>query len=172
MAIGTVKFFNVAKGFGFIIPEDGGKDVFFHKSSVELAGINKVTQGQRLSFETVQDAKGAMKASELKPHSAETVSGPAPAKALESSLKGNSTLGSTGKKPHRGTSFKPHAAIVPADAHGSHRDPKAHNMTNEWQRNYDRYCDLAKNAGEDGVARQNYWQHAEHFLRMLNGSAN
>jgi CspA family cold shock protein len=68
MAIGTVKFFNTAKGFGFITPEDGGRDIFVHKKSIELAGITSLSQGQRLSFETVQNAKGAVQASDLKPH--------------------------------------------------------------------------------------------------------
>ncbi len=71
MAIGTVKFFSTAKGFGFITPEDGGKDIFVHKKSIELAGITSLSQGQRLSFETVQDAKGAVQASNLKPHQEE-----------------------------------------------------------------------------------------------------
>jgi hypothetical protein len=52
-----------------------------------------------------------------------------------------------------------------ADQTGSQRNLK------ELQRSYDRYCDLARNAGEDVVERQNYWQHAEHFFRMMNGSA-
>ena len=43
MAIGTVKFFNTTKGFGFIIPEDGGKDIFVHKTSIELAGITNLS---------------------------------------------------------------------------------------------------------------------------------
>ncbi|MDR3528696.1 MAG: DUF4167 domain-containing protein [Rhizomicrobium sp.] len=41
----------------------------------------------------------------------------------------------------------------------------------EWQRSYDRYCELARNARDDVVECQNYWQHAEHFIRMINGSA-
>jgi cold shock protein len=65
MAIGTVKFFNTSKGFGFIAPEDGGKDVFVHASAVEMAGMRVLTEGQRVSFDIQPDAKGA-KAGNLK----------------------------------------------------------------------------------------------------------
>lgn len=58
MTIGTVKFFNSAKGFGFIAPEDGGKDVFVHSSAVEVAGMRVLSEGQRVSFEVQADAKG------------------------------------------------------------------------------------------------------------------
>jgi CspA family cold shock protein len=59
MAIGTVKFFNLNKGFGFITPEGGGKDVFVHVSAVELAGMRSLNEGQRVSFEIQPDAKGS-----------------------------------------------------------------------------------------------------------------
>ena len=59
MTIGTVKFFNTSKGFGFIAPEDGGKDVFVHASAVEMAGMRSLDEGQRVSFETEPDAKGS-----------------------------------------------------------------------------------------------------------------
>jgi len=55
MAIGTVKFFDAAKGFGFIQPEDGAKDVFVHKSAVESAGMKTLTEGQRVRFEVVTE---------------------------------------------------------------------------------------------------------------------
>lgn len=55
MAIGTVKFFNTAKGFGFIQPENGDKDVFVHISAVERAGLSTLTEGQRVSFEVVTE---------------------------------------------------------------------------------------------------------------------
>ena len=55
MAIGTVKFFNAAKGFGFIQPEDGEKDVFVHKSAVESAGMTTLTEGQRVSYEIINE---------------------------------------------------------------------------------------------------------------------
>ena len=59
MTIGTVKFFNVSKGFGFITPEGGGKDVFVHASAVETAGMRSLAEGQRVSFETQPDQKGS-----------------------------------------------------------------------------------------------------------------
>jgi CspA family cold shock protein len=59
MAIGTVKFFNSSKGFGFIAPEDGGKDVFVHATAVEMAGMHSLSEGQRVSFDIQPDAKGS-----------------------------------------------------------------------------------------------------------------
>jgi CspA family cold shock protein len=59
MTIGTVKFFNPGKGFGFVAPEGGGKDVFVHVSAVEAAGMGVLAEGQRISFDTQSDAKGA-----------------------------------------------------------------------------------------------------------------
>ena len=54
MAIGTVKFFNTAKGFGFIAPEGGGKDVFVHATAVEASGMRSLNEGQRVEYETVR----------------------------------------------------------------------------------------------------------------------
>ena len=54
---GTVKFFNSAKGFGFIQPEDGGKDVFVHATALEAAGIRTLNEGDRVSFELEDDRK-------------------------------------------------------------------------------------------------------------------
>ena len=65
MAIGTVKFYNSTKGFGFIAPEDGGKDVFVHATAIEMAGMRELSEGQRVSFDIQPDAKGA-KAGNLK----------------------------------------------------------------------------------------------------------
>jgi CspA family cold shock protein len=65
MTIGTVKFFNTAKGFGFIAPEDGGKDVFVHMTAVEAAGMRSLSEGQKVSFDIQPDARGA-KAANLK----------------------------------------------------------------------------------------------------------
>lgn len=59
MTIGTVKFFNISKGFGFISPEGGDKDVFVHATAVEAAGMQGLTEGQRVSFEIQPDAKGS-----------------------------------------------------------------------------------------------------------------
>ena len=55
---GTVKFFNASKGFGFITPDDGSKDVFVHISAVEQSGIPPLDQGVRISFETEPDKRG------------------------------------------------------------------------------------------------------------------
>src|ERR1700710_248901 len=65
MTIGTVKFFNTSKGFGFIAPEGGGKDVFVHATAVEAAGMRRLNEGQKVSFDIRPDARGA-KASNLK----------------------------------------------------------------------------------------------------------
>lgn len=65
MAIGTVKWFNTAKGFGFIQPEDGGKDVFVHISAVERAGLGTLAEGQRVEFDVVQE-RGKNAAGNLK----------------------------------------------------------------------------------------------------------
>ena len=58
MTIGTVKFFNTGKGFGFVAPEGGGKDVFVHASAVEAAGMRVLAEGQRISFDITQGPKG------------------------------------------------------------------------------------------------------------------
>lgn len=55
---GTVKFFNAAKGYGFITPEDGEKDIFVHISAVEQAGLTTLNEGQAISFEMEPDRKG------------------------------------------------------------------------------------------------------------------
>lgn len=54
---GTVKFFNSAKGFGFIEPDDGGKDVFVHATALERAGMNGLREGQKVSFDTQPDRR-------------------------------------------------------------------------------------------------------------------
>ena len=55
---GTLKFFNAERGFGFITPDDGGKDVFVHISALERSGMSQVAEGTKLSFETEQDRRG------------------------------------------------------------------------------------------------------------------
>ena len=65
MAIGTVKFFNTTKGFGFIQPEDGSKDVFVHISAVERTGMDTLREGQRVSFDIVEE-RGKNAAGNLK----------------------------------------------------------------------------------------------------------
>lgn len=57
MATGIVKWFNATKGYGFIQPDDGSKDVFVHATAVERAGIASLTEGQRLSYEEQRDAR-------------------------------------------------------------------------------------------------------------------
>ncbi len=66
MAIGTVKFFNTTKGFGFIQPEGGDKDVFVHISAVERAGMGTLSEGQRVSFDVVSE-RGKNAADKPKP---------------------------------------------------------------------------------------------------------
>ena len=58
MATGTVKFFNATKGFGFITPNDGSKDVFVHVSALEASGMRSLSDGQTISFDIQPDAKG------------------------------------------------------------------------------------------------------------------
>ncbi len=55
---GTVKFFNAAKGYGFITPNDGGKDIFVHISAVEQSGMTSLEEGQSITFEVEPDRKG------------------------------------------------------------------------------------------------------------------
>jgi CspA family cold shock protein len=59
MAIGTVKFFNVSKGFGFIAPDGASKDVFVHASALEAAGMRSLSEGDRVSFDEQPDARGS-----------------------------------------------------------------------------------------------------------------
>jgi cold shock protein len=65
MATGTVKFFNTQRGFGFIAPDDGSKDVFVHISAVERAGLGTLRDGQKVSFE-VTNERGKPAATNLK----------------------------------------------------------------------------------------------------------
>ena len=58
MATGTVKWFNEAKGFGFITPEDGGKDLFAHFSAIQESGFKSLKEGQRVTFDVAAGAKG------------------------------------------------------------------------------------------------------------------
>lgn len=66
MATGTVKWFNATKGFGFIMPEDGGKDVFVHITAVQAAGLRGLDENQRVSYDVVTE-RGKAAASNLKP---------------------------------------------------------------------------------------------------------
>jgi CspA family cold shock protein len=65
MTTGTVKFFDMNKGFGFIQPEDGGKDAFVHISAVERAGLNGLREGQKVSYDLQAGRNGKMAAENL-----------------------------------------------------------------------------------------------------------
>ena len=66
MTTGTVKWFNTAKGFGFIQPDDGGADIFVHISAVERAGLRSLNEGQKITYELEQDRRsGKMAAGNL-----------------------------------------------------------------------------------------------------------
>jgi CspA family cold shock protein len=167
MAIGTVKFFNLAKGFGFIVPEDGGKDIFVHKTAVERAGMSDLAKGLNISFETELDAKGAVHAAklELRPQFAVPV-------IANNRSSTRVTRGS--QRPvngHSGHEGSRNAAPMAITLSKRDRANPEKEKTGQWQRSYDRYCELARNAGDDFVTREHYWQYAEHFLRMMNESA-
>jgi CspA family cold shock protein len=66
MSTGTVKWFNTTKGYGFIMPQDGGKDVFVHITAVQAAGLRGLDEGQKLSFEVAME-RGKATATNLKP---------------------------------------------------------------------------------------------------------
>jgi cold shock protein len=66
MSTGTVKFFNTAKGFGFIHPDDGSKDVFVHISAVEAAGLPGLNENQKVSFELERGRDGRVSATNMK----------------------------------------------------------------------------------------------------------
>ena len=66
MAIGTVKWYNSTKGYGFIQPDDGSKDAFVHVSAIERAGMNDLSEGQKIRFELVTDTRsGKLSAEKL-----------------------------------------------------------------------------------------------------------
>jgi CspA family cold shock protein len=66
MGVGTVKWFNATKGFGFITPDGGGEDLFVHQSEIQMTGYRELTEGQRVEFEVTQGKKG-MQASAVRP---------------------------------------------------------------------------------------------------------
>jgi CspA family cold shock protein len=87
MPIGTVKFFNFSKGFGFIQPDDGGKDAFVHISAVERAGMTGLSENQRISYDVAEERPGKLSAVNLKAPEevADNQSGPAENSAPEES---------------------------------------------------------------------------------------
>ena len=66
MSTGTVKFFNPSKGFGFIAPDDGSRDVFVHISAVERAGLGTLNENQKISFDVEKGNDGRLSATNLK----------------------------------------------------------------------------------------------------------
>ncbi|MGC9369197.1 MAG: cold-shock protein [Paracoccaceae bacterium] len=66
MPTGTVKWFNTTKGYGFIAPDDGGKDVFVHISAVERAGMTGLADNQKISYEMIEGRDGRQSAGDLK----------------------------------------------------------------------------------------------------------
>jgi CspA family cold shock protein len=83
MPIGTVKFFNESKGFGFITPEGGGQDAFVHMTAVERAGMRTLRESQRVSYDLKQDNRGKMSADNLKDASADAPAHEAPEAATD-----------------------------------------------------------------------------------------
>ena len=65
MAVGTVKFFNASRGFGFITPDDGGKDVFVHITAIQAAGMSDLREGQKVGYDIVTE-RGKAAAANLK----------------------------------------------------------------------------------------------------------
>ena len=76
MPIGTVKFFNETKGYGFIQPDDGGNDTFVHITAVEAAGMRTLRQDQRVSFDVVQGQRGKSEAANLSAVEGEAAASP------------------------------------------------------------------------------------------------
>lgn len=96
MPIGTVKWFNNAKGFGFILPEDGGEDLFAHYSSIEMDGYKTLKAGQTVEFDVIQGQKGTHAThirvdSSSPPSSASSSTNPAKTSQSRSSHESSST---------------------------------------------------------------------------------
>jgi cold shock protein len=78
MPIGTVKFFNEGKGYGFIAPDGGGPDAFVHITAVERGGMHTLRENQRVSYDLQQDNRGKMKAENIKSAEGATAEAAAP----------------------------------------------------------------------------------------------
>ncbi len=85
MTIGTVKFFNESKGYGFIAPDGGGNDAFVHISDVERSGLSGLRENQRISFDLKQDNRGKMSATNLQAVDADASADAANDQAAEAS---------------------------------------------------------------------------------------
>ena len=85
MPVGTVKFFNGSKGYGFIQPDDGGQDAFVHISAVERSGMTGLSENQRISYDLEQDRRGKMSAINLKAPEESSVAGQAEAQPEQAS---------------------------------------------------------------------------------------
>ena len=85
MAIGTVKWFNNAKGFGFILSESGGEDLFAHYSSIQMEGYKTLKAGQQVSYDLIQGPKG-LHATNISPINASTVAGASTSSQKNSSV--------------------------------------------------------------------------------------
>jgi CspA family cold shock protein len=145
MPIGCVRFFDATKGYGFIIPDAGGNDVFVDKAAIRQAGILEFEKGQSVTFEIEQDSKGASKAVKLE------------------------SVGTTKTQrvhPINNSDRHVRSTLAKGAAPG-----KSIAATHTFQLNYERYVELAQNTLDDRVAREGYLQHAEHYYRMMNGPA-
>jgi CspA family cold shock protein len=83
MPVGTVKFFNESKGYGFIAPDGGGQDAFVHISAVERAGMNTLRENQRVAYDLEEDRRGKVAASNLRSAEEATSEQPATDQASE-----------------------------------------------------------------------------------------
>ena len=144
MPIGCVRFFDVNKGYGFIIPDVSGNDIFVDKAAMRHSEILEFEKGQRVTYEIEQDFKGSSKAvrlERLEPTNTELCS-------IDNSERHIQSTFAKGAAPRKSIA-----------------------ATHAWQQNYERYVELARNTLDDAVAREGYLQHAEHYYRMMNGSA-
>jgi len=146
MPFGCVRFFDAPKGYGFIIPDVDGNDVFVDKAAIRHAGMIELEKGQRVAYETEQDVRGAVKAVKLE-------------------------MVEPARTEHGRSTNYPERHARPSFANGAGPRKLITASSHDWQRKYERYVELARNTPEDRVTREGYLQHAEHCYRMMNGSA-